>query len=93
MKKKNPQDLHARIYHEIEKAFNSKYARYSITYQPNDKCLILSGNTIEDTTWALSEKKIGLGDALLIIDATGRKFYAETEAGSHNPSKIYSGQS
>ncbi|MDH5427396.1 MAG: hypothetical protein OEY57_04400 [Nitrospirota bacterium] len=91
--KKKPQDLHTRICHEIEKVFSSKFAGGSITYQLEDKCLILSGNKIEETTWALAEKQMGLGNGLLIIDATEGKFYAETESGPRNPSKIYSGQS
>ncbi len=89
--KKKPGDLHARICHEIEKIFSSKYTGGSITYQPEDQCLRLSGNKLEETTWALAEKHMGLGDGLLIIDATGRKFYAETESGPHNPSKVYTG--
>ena len=91
--KKKPQDLHTRICQGIEKVFSSRYAGGSITYQPEDKCLVLSGNKIEETTWALAQKKMGLGDGLLIFDATGRKFYAETEGEKNNPSQIYSGHS
>ncbi len=91
--KKKPQDLHTRICHEIEKVFSSRYTGRSITYKPEDQCLMLSGNKIEDTTWALAEKQMGLGDGLLIIDATGRKFHAETEAQKNNPSKMYNGHS
>jgi hypothetical protein len=91
--KKKPQDLHTRICHGIEKVFSSKYAGSSITYQLEDKCLILSGNNIEETTWALAEKQMGLGNGLLIIDSTGGKFYEETESGARSLSKIYGGQS
>lgn len=91
--KKKPQNLHTRICHGIENAFNSKCAESSITYQLKDQCLILAGNSIEETTWALAEKQMGLGDGLLIIDTTGKKFHAETETEKNNPSKIYSGHS
>jgi len=90
---KKPQDLHSRICHGIEKVFNSKFTGGSITYHLADKCWILAGNEMKETTWALAEKQMGLGNGLLIIDATGRKFHAETEAESHNPSKIYAGHS
>ena len=91
--KKKPGDLHARICHEIAKVFSSRYAGGSITYQPEDQCLVLSGNKIEETTWALAQKQMGLGDGMLIIDATARKFYAETECEKKNPSQIYCSQS
>lgn len=91
--KKRPRDLHTRICHGIEKVFNPKYLGCPIQYQAEDKCLVLSGNRLEATTWALAEHQMGLGNGLLIIDATGRKFYAETEAGLRHPSKVYGGHS
>ena len=48
--KKKPGDLHTRICHGIEKIFSSRYAGGSITYQHEDQCLVLSGNTMEETT-------------------------------------------
>ena len=91
--KKKPQDLHARICHGIEKVFSAKYVGGSITYRDEDQCLMLSGNYIEETTQALAEKEMRLSDELLIIDATGRKFYAETEATIGSPSALYGGHS
>ena len=91
--KKKPGDLCARICHGIEKIFSSKYAGNSVTYQPEEHCLMLSGHAMQETTWALAEKQMGLGDGLLIIDATGKKFHAETESEKNNPSQVYSGYS
>ena len=91
--KKRPRDLHTRICHRIEKIFGSKYIGGSVSYQPEDKCLVLSGSKIEETTWALAEQQMGMGGGLLVIDATGRKFYAETEAELRHPSKVYCGHS
>ena len=91
--KKKPGNLHTRICHGIDKVFSARYIGGSIAYHHEDQCLILSGNKIEETTWALAEKQMGTGNGVLIIDATGRKFYAETEAESHKPSKFYEGHS
>jgi len=91
--KKKPGNLHTRICHGIDKVFSARYIGDSITYHHEDLCLMLSGNKIEETTWALAEKQMSTGNGVLIIDGTGRKFFAETEAEKNNPSKIYSGHS
>lgn len=79
---KRPEKLDYRISHHIESVFDKRFAGGSIQYDKNDLCLILVGARSESTTtWADAEMKMEMGMGLLVIDANGEKFYAETEGG------------
>jgi hypothetical protein len=77
---KRPQRLHSRICHRITEVFPDDYKDCRVHFMPDAKCLLLDWSpAIHETTWAEAAKQIGMGGGLLIIEASGRKFYAETE--------------
>jgi len=76
---KKTERLHRRICHGIEGLFPAHYKGGTAPFAPNDACLVIGWErTVIKTSWSEVEKMIGSG-GFLIIDISGRKFYAETE--------------
>jgi hypothetical protein len=77
---KKPTKLHARVCHRIEELFPPQYRNRSVQFDPMAPCLLLGwGHGLQETTWAEAHKQTGRGGGILIIDMSGKKFYAETE--------------
>ena len=85
---KKPQRLHQRICHRIETVFPVKYQGATALFSPDEACLLIgwgqtviektSWSEVEKTSWSEVEKMKGAG-GILVLDISGRKFYAETE--------------
>lgn len=81
---KKPKKLHARICHGIEEVFPSKYKENVVPFAPDGPCLFIGWRqALEELTWSDASKEAGLGGGILIIDISGRKFYAESEGAPH----------
>jgi hypothetical protein len=77
---KKPEKLLARICHSIDEVFPSRYRGKVVNFEPKQNCLMLGPKVrFEEVTWADAQRSMGFGNGLLVIDASGRKFYAETE--------------
>jgi len=76
---KKPRKLHERICHRISEVFPPQYEDKTVSFTPDGPCLFIGwGPVLEQLAWSEAAKKVGLG-GVLIIDMSGRKFYAETE--------------
>lgn len=77
---KKPEKLFARICHSIEEVLLSRYKGRTVSFDPEQHCVMLGPKVrFEEVTWAVAHKAMGFGGGLLVIDASGKKFYAETE--------------
>jgi len=84
-----PQRLQSRICHRITDVFPDKYRDCRVQWKPEAGCLLLGfPSAIYETTWGEAAKIMNVGGGILVIDASGRKFYAETEG---EPSEIWGG--
>jgi hypothetical protein len=87
---KKPDKLHGRICHHIDDVFPEKYRGHLVRFKDDDPCLVLGwGRGIRESTWGEAAHFMSRGGGLLVIDSTGRKFYAETEA---LPTEIWGGE-
>lgn len=87
---KKPSKLHYRICHHIDDVFPSEFRGHTVRFKSGDPCLVLGwSSSIQETTWGEAAKEMNIGGGLLIIDCTGRKFHAETEA---DPSELWGGE-
>ena len=91
---KKPDKLLARVCHSPDDLFEASLANGRCTYEPSEPCLILSSSKgFKSSTWAETQRAMGLGDGLLVIGNGGGKFYAETEASKGAPSVVFAGGS
>jgi len=89
-----PEKLYQRICHNIGDVFPPALATNKITFDHSAECFLLQGlRGFTVTTWGEASRHMGLGEGCLIIDATGKTFYAETEAVRGCPSITYAGAS
>lgn len=87
---KKPSTLHSRICHRIDDVFPSEFRGRTVRFKSADPCLVLGWSScIQDKTWGEASKEMNIGGGLLIIDCTGLKFHAETEA---EPSEVWGGE-
>jgi hypothetical protein len=84
-----PQSLHSRICHNINQVLKPGFADGKCPFRATDPCLILRGGPTELGTWDEATKHLGMGDGLLVIAASGEKFWAQTEAGQGSPTITY----
>jgi hypothetical protein len=79
--KKKPAKLMARVCHDIESLFDERFQNEICAYRQSDRCMLfkLTGR-MEVTTWreAMETAQRG-GGGILIIDESGKRFYAESE--------------
>ena len=87
---KRPAKLHARICHNIGDVLPPSLAGGTPAFTRQDRCLALDGpRAFRSTTWGELQRKIGLGEGLLVVGLGGSRFYAETEAVKGGPSVVY----
>jgi hypothetical protein len=79
--RKKPAKLIGRIAHDIESVFQSKFRDGGCSQCGDDECLILSINgRIEQSSWRAAQARISQGGGgILVIDASGRSFVAQSE--------------
>ena len=88
---KKPEKLLQRVCHNIEELFSSSLVKPISPIRKTGNCYLLHGpRGFIETNWDSASKIIGIGDGCLVIDATGKMFYAETEAVKGGPSIVYS---
>ena len=71
----------ARVCHDIDNVFEKRFENAQCKYQESDACVLftLTGDK-KNTTWgeAMQVVKQG-GGGVLILDASGKKFFAQSE--------------
>ena len=78
---KKPDKLHERVCHQMTKLFPEKYKNGSIQFEHDAPCLMLGGSraVFRETTWRAAAAEMNMYGGILVIDSSGKKFYAETE--------------
>lgn len=62
------------------KIFPAQYKGGAASFQADESCFLIGWSpTVQEVTWAVASKELGLGGGILIVAKSGRKFYAETE--------------
>ncbi|MDQ7827059.1 MAG: hypothetical protein RDV48_29955 [Candidatus Eremiobacteraeota bacterium] len=90
---KKPQKLHSRICHGIEELFEKSLAGGRCSFEPSERCLVLSGDKgFREAEWAEALDLMGMGEGLLVIGQDGDRFYAESEASKGIISMAYAGE-
>ncbi|MDH3438584.1 MAG: hypothetical protein OEN48_16565 [Betaproteobacteria bacterium] len=79
---KKPARLMTRICHRISDVFEDRFRDGTCTLKPDDQCFLfeLTGRH-QETNWSAATQhmdKYG-GGGYLVIEATGQKFYAQSE--------------
>jgi hypothetical protein len=89
---KKPTRLRSRICHEISDVFLPQYRGGRIQFSPDAACITFVGTRLQPSTWAEEMQKVATigGGGRLIIDASGRGFYADSEG--FPPPDVYAGQ-
>jgi len=78
---KKPEKLMARVCHEIETLFESRFRNGKYSFNDSDACVLftLTGR-MTITTWLEATKTVSQGGGgILIIDETGSRFFAQSE--------------
>ena len=89
---KKPRKLQQRICHGIDQVLKPGFLNGRCSFHSSDPCLVLGWNDqIELRTWGEATQHLGMGGGLLIIDVSGTRFLAETEAEPGSPARIYAG--
>ncbi len=87
---KRPERLYSRICHNIEEILPSAFAGKRARFSSDDPCLVLEDSRgFRATTWGALQRRIGLGEGLLVVGNDGSRFYAETEGVKGGPSVVY----
>lgn len=79
--RKKPEKLMARVCHEIEMLFESRFLGGSCSFPEGDGCILytLTGR-VSKSTWGEAMKAVALGGGgFLIIDESGKRFFAQSE--------------
>jgi len=87
---KKPMRLSARICHELSGILLPQYRCGRVQFSPADKCFSFTKLRFEATTWGEAMRRVDAGGGgHLIIDGTGRKFFADSEG--FPPPETYAG--
>lgn len=78
---KKPAKLMRRIAHDIESVFENQFVGVNIAFHEADFCWIYSlTGRLKATTWGEARTLVDIGGGgVLIIDVSGRKFFAQSE--------------
>lgn len=80
---KKPSKLRARVCHEIDRVFQSRYKGGAVRGIAGERWYLLDSNKgFRESSWeeVISRMKLGIG--ILAIDSRGNRFYAESEDSS-----------
>jgi hypothetical protein len=87
---KRPEKLHSRICHNIQEVLPAAFASGRAPFSAEDSCFVLEDSRgFRATTWGALQRRVGLGEGLLVVGSDGSQFYAETEAVKGGPSVVY----
>ena len=92
---KKPQRLATRICHSIGEVLSQSYPADSISFDPQDECVPISGTdlNLQECCWVDLSPYVGRGAGILIASKACDRFYAETESEYGSPFLVYSGRS
>lgn len=78
---KKPGKLMARVCHDIESVFDSRFDGEQFKYVESDACLLFTMTGRQSkTTWGEAMQLVQRGGGgILVIDGSGRKFFAQSE--------------
>lgn len=80
---RKPARLRARVCHETDHLFQARYKGGAVSGRANETWYLLDGaKGFRPATWEEVRARMGLGMGLLAIDASGRRFHAESEDSS-----------
>lgn len=88
---RKPSKLNERVCHQIECLFDKKYKNGAPIFAQEETCIVLTSGGQKTLPWSKASLLLGIGEGVLIISESGRKFVAETE-GSPRAEKYGAGE-
>jgi hypothetical protein len=91
---KKPQRLATRICHSIEEVLSQSYLSDSISFDPQDECVPISGTrlNLQECCWRNLTPYVRRGAGVLVASKACDRFYAETESEYGLAFVVYSGR-
>jgi len=89
---RKPDKLMARVCAQIADVFEDRFKNGACVLEPDDQCFLFEmTGRVRETTWSAAAQHMNEygGGGYLVIEATGHKFYAQSEG--FPPPQTYSG--